>query len=113
MSPRSPCVSEALTGEDSPTKRSHNAHQENGDGHEAGYLVLAQGGEGKKSSGDVEEQRGDHSPEEHAIPHLCKHNKKEPRVLNKQTNKKKESRTKRKDFRESYFLAQRIQYAVS
>lgn len=56
MSSRNPYVSEALTGEDSPTKWSHNAHQENGNGHEPGYLVLAQGGEGKKSSGYVEDQ---------------------------------------------------------
>lgn len=68
-------MSEALTGEDSTTKWSHNAHEENADGHEAGDPVLAQGSKREKSSGDVEEQGGDHGPEEHAVPHLCKHSR--------------------------------------
>lgn len=38
-------MSEALTGEDPPTERSHDAHEEDGDGHEAGDLVLPEGGE--------------------------------------------------------------------
>lgn len=77
----SPCVSEALTGEDPPTERSHDAHEEDGDGHEAGDLVLPEGGEGQEGSRDVEEQRGDHGPEEHAVPHLWNHSQKHPRAL--------------------------------
>ena len=59
-----------LTGEDPPTNWSQDAHEEDGDGHESGHLVLAQRGEGEQSCGQVEDQRGDRCPQKHSIPHL-------------------------------------------
>lgn len=60
-----------LTGEDSSTQWSHNAHEKDGNGHESGHLVLSQCGEGEQSCRHVEDQRRDRCPEKHSIPHLC------------------------------------------
>lgn len=60
-----------LTGEDAPSERPQDAHEHDGDGHEACHLVLAQGEEGQQGRRQVEHQRGDGGPQEHAVPHLC------------------------------------------
>lgn len=58
------------TGEDPSTHWSQNAHEQDGDGHEAGHLVLSQHGEGQQSCRQVEDQGGDRRPHEHTVPHL-------------------------------------------
>lgn len=60
-----------LTGEDTPTHWSHHGHDQDCDGHEPGHLVLMQRGQGEQSSRQVEHERGDHGPQEDAVPHLC------------------------------------------
>lgn len=65
-------IDRGLTGEDSSTHRPHDAHEEDGYGHESGHLVLSQRGKGQQGSRQVEDQRGDGRPQKHSIPHLCR-----------------------------------------